>query len=92
MASDVSAAAGWKIKHRPSPAYLAFFLPCVASATDSAGSATRIRFEDAKELTHVASQMRQGPRDYGYTVIPSVHFPSPRSRYDCSSMHGIPAA
>ena len=77
---------------RPGIAYLAIFLTSAVSATDPAASAARISFEDANVLTHVGSQMRQRPREHGYTVIPSGHFPSPRSRYDGSSMGGIPAA
>ena len=60
------------------------------SATDPAASAARIRSEDANVLTHVASQMRQRPREKGNIVIPSGRFPSPRSRPDGSSMDGIP--
>ena len=44
-------------------AYLAIFLTSAASATDPAASAARIRFDDANVLTHVASQMRQRPRE-----------------------------
>ena len=43
-------------------------------------------------LTHIASQIRQRPREQGYTVIPSGRCPSTRSRPDGSSMDGIPAA
>ena len=92
MAPDVSTATGWKMKRRPYSAYLAIFLTSAASATDPAASAASIRFEDANMLTHVASQMRQRPRDQGYTAIPSGRFPSPWSRPDGSSMDGIPAA
>ena len=68
-----------------------------ASATDPAASdpaaiAARIRLDDASVLTHVASKMRQRPREKGYIAIPSDRFPSPRSRPDGSSMDGIPAA
>ena len=63
MAPDVSTATGWKMKRRPNSAYLAIFLTSAASATDPAASAARIRFEDANVLTHVASQMRQRPRE-----------------------------
>ena len=62
MEPDVSIATGWKIRCRPNIAYLAIFLTSAASATDPAASAARVRFEDAKVLTHVASQMRQLPR------------------------------
>ena len=92
MAPDVSTATGWKMKRRPSSAYFSIFLTSAASATDPAASAARIRFEDASVLTHVASQMRQRPREQGYTVIPSGRFPSPRSRPDGSSMDDSPAA
>ena len=90
IAPDVPTATGWKIKRRPNSAYLAIFL--TSSASDPAACAARIMFEDANVLTHVASQMRQRPREYGYTVIPSGRFPSPRSRPDGSSMDGIPTA
>ena len=70
MAPHVSTATGWKMKRRPNSAYLAIFLTSAASATDPAASATdpaasaaRIRFEDANVFTHVASQMRQRPRE-----------------------------
>ena len=63
MAPDVSTATDWKIRRRPNSAYLAIFLTSAASATDPAASAARIRFEDASVLTHVASQMRQRPRE-----------------------------
>ena len=70
MAPDISTATGWKMKRRSNSAYLAIFLTPAASATDPAASATdpaasaaRIRFEDANVLTHVASQMRQRPRE-----------------------------
>ena len=92
MVPDVSTATGWKMKRRPNSAYLAIFLTSAASATDPAARAARIRFEDANVLTHVASQMRQRPREQGYTVIPSGRFPLLRSRPDGSSMDGIPAA
>ena len=92
MAPDVSAATCWKMKRRPYSAYLAIFLTSAASATGPAVSAARIRFEYANVLTHIASQMRQRPREKGYTVIPSGRFPSPRSRQDGLSMDGIPAS
>ena len=63
MAPDVSTATGWKMKRRPNSAYFAIFLTSAASATDPAASAARIRFEDANVVTHVASQMRQRPRE-----------------------------
>ena len=63
MAPDVSTATGWKMKRRPNSAYLAIFLTSAASVTDPAASAARIRFEDAHVLTHVASQMRERPRE-----------------------------
>ena len=66
MALDVSTATGWKMKRRSNSAYLAIFLTSAASPTDPAASAARIRFEDANVLTHVVSQMRQRPREYGY--------------------------
>ena len=75
MAPEVSTATDWKMKRRPNIAYLAIFLPSAASATVPAANAARVRFEDAKVLTHVAAQMRQQPRELGYTVIPSGGFP-----------------
>ena len=43
-------------------------------------------------LTHVVSQKRQWPREYGYTVAPYGRFPSSRQRPDASSIDGIPVA
>ena len=63
MAPDVSTETGWKMKRRSNSTYMAIFLTSSASATDPAASAARIRFEDANVLTHVASQMRQRPRE-----------------------------
>ena len=74
MAPDVTTATCWKMKRRPNSAYLAIFLTSAASATDpaaNAASAARIRFEDANVLIHVASQMRQRPREHWFTVIQS---------------------
>ena len=70
MAPDVSTATGKKMKRRLNSAYMAIFrtsaasaMDPAASAMDPAASAARIMFEDANVLTHVASQMRQRPRE-----------------------------
>ena len=83
MAPDVSTATGWKKKRRPNSAYLAIILTSASSASDPAANAARIRFEDANVLTHIVPQMRQRPREYGYTVIPSGRFPSSQRYPGC---------
>ena len=75
MAPDISTATGWKIERRPISAYLAIFQTSAASTKDPAASAARSRLKDVNVLTHVASQIRQRPHEYGYTAIPSGRFP-----------------
>ena len=55
LAPDVSTSTCRKVKRRTNTAYFVIFLTSDASATDSAASAARTRFEDANVLTHVAS-------------------------------------